>query len=92
MRKIPVLLLLLLSACVFDHVSCISVSEFDRNTAKSYYPSWGATLVEKETYNRVKKKFSCNYRPSDYIYSYKTFLDTKYILVRDGEAVTYIEE
>jgi hypothetical protein len=93
MKKLFILFLLPLFSCIsIDRAGCVRVLEYDRNLAKSYYESWGVSVVDSETYDRVKKKFVCNYYTGDYIYSYKTFLNTKYILVHDGEAVTYIEE
>ncbi|MBM3580332.1 MAG: hypothetical protein FJX34_06145 [Alphaproteobacteria bacterium] len=93
MKKIFFLLPLLLSSCVgFDRMTCMRPSEYDVNTAQSYYDSFGAVLVSNQEHERLRKKFICNYRAGDQIYIYQTFFNKKYILVRYGQAITYIEE
>ena len=90
MKKFLIFFLFLASSCV--GMSCIPPSEYDKNRAQSYYDSFSATLVDVKTHERIRKKFACEYRPGDDIYAYKTFLDTKYILVRYRQAISYIEE
>jgi hypothetical protein len=36
--------------------------------------------------------FGCHHNDGDRIYSYKTFLGEKFILVRYGKPITYYEE
>ncbi len=93
MKNFLLLLFLLLNvSCVgFENFGCMSPSEYERNTAQSYYDTFGTSVVSDKVHNRVKKKFSCQYRSGDKIYAYETFWDTKYILVRHGAAVTYVE-
>ena len=70
-------------------------SEYVRNDAQSYYSSFSSyRVIDYALYDRLRKnpEFKCEYRAGDDFYAYKTFLGTKYILVRYGEAITYIEE
>lgn len=95
MKKNLLILLFIASSCrVSGGMSCISTSEYTRNMAQSYYDSFSSYLVDKKTRDRLMKikEFQCEYRFGDKFYAYKTFLDTKYILVRYGVAITYIEE
>lgn len=73
-------------------MACMRPSEYDVNTAQSYYKSFGAVLVSNQEHERLRKKFICDYRAGDLIYVYSTFFDKKYILVRYGQAITYLEE
>ena len=92
MKKLFLLLLLIVSSCAgFDHFGCMHPSEYDRNTAQSYYDAFGTYKVRNDFHNKVRKKFSCYYRAGDKIYAYNTFWGTKYILVRHGHAITYVE-
>ncbi|MBU6140162.1 MAG: hypothetical protein KGP29_01210 [Proteobacteria bacterium] len=90
MKKLLILTLLSISSCM--GMSCIPPSEYEKNTAQSYYDSFSATLVDVKKHEFLRKKFSCHYLPGDDIYSYKTFFGTKYILVRNREAITYLEQ
>ncbi len=90
MKKLPILFLFLASSCT--GMSCIPPSEYEKNLAQSYYDSFSARLVDVKTHERLMRKFACEYRAGDDIYSYKTFLDMKYILVRNREAISYVEE
>jgi hypothetical protein len=95
MKKILPFLLLILASCrSFGGMSCISPSLYDRNMAQSYYDSFSSYRADAETTERLRKikEFQCEYRFGDRFYVYKTFIDTKYILVRYGTAITYIEE
>jgi len=95
MRKFLPFLFLILSSCrTFGGMSCISPSLYYRNMAQSYYDSFSSYRVDEKTSERLKKikEFQCEYRFGDKFYAYKTFVDTKYILVRYGTAITYIEE
>lgn len=86
------LLLLFLSSCVdVNGEYCSDPGEYNKNTAQSYYDSFGVYKV-RMTPEEARKMFGCNYRRGDSIYSYSTFWGKKYILVRYGKAVTYIEE
>jgi hypothetical protein len=95
MRKFSQILALLILASCYDGSgvsNCFSwASDYDKATAQSYYETIGTSLVSDKTFNRIKPKFKCEYRTGDKIYSYSTFWDTKYILVRHGQAVTYVE-
>lgn len=92
MKKLSLILLLLSSACVgIDGMVCNEPTEYDRNTAQSYYESFGvyrARLSDLE----IKKLFGCNFHyTTDYIYYYDSFWGRKYILVRYNKAVTYAD-
>jgi hypothetical protein len=68
-------------------------SEYEKNMAQSYYDSFSSgRVIDTKLRQRLMKKFVCYYRAGDQFYAYSTFLDTKYILVRRLEAITYIEE
>lgn len=85
-------LFVFLNSCAgFENFGCMQPSEYDRNTAQSYYNTFGTYKVSNEVNNKIRKKFSCYYRAGDKIYAYDTFWGTKYILVRYGHAVTYID-
>lgn len=90
MKKFLLAVLLLCSSCVGE-MACLSPSEYDRNTAQEYYDTLGTYRVSEAVHNKVRKKFSCYYHAGDEIYAYKTFWDTKYVLVRRDKAVTYVE-
>ena len=95
MKKFFLLVIFLIStSCInLGRMGCLSeTSNYDRNTAQSYYESFGVAMVNNQTFYRVRKLFNCEYRGGDLIYSYKTLWGTKYILVRRGLAVTYAEE
>jgi hypothetical protein len=92
--KIWVLACLFLTSCVlqnqgfFGHVCAPTESE--KNTAQSYYDSFGtmqADITEKE----ARQAFGACYKNWDKVYSYNTFWGEKLILVRYGEAVTFVE-
>lgn len=94
MKKLFLLLLLTSSACVgINGLVCVDPSEYERNSAQSYYDSFGANL-ERISDEKAKELFGCNYfKTTDYIYSYKPYFGKKkFILVRDNKAVTYAEE
>lgn len=91
----------LLIAAILVTVSCANIygkycadpSEYDRNLAQSYYDSFGTwKIIDNAEKERLAKLFGCNYRRGDAVYSYSTFWGKKYILVRYGRAVTYIDE
>lgn len=92
MKKFILAAFLLISSCTgFEGFGCLAPSDYDKNTAQSYYDTFGTSLVSDATHNKVRKKFTCYYRGGDKIYAYKTFWDTKYILVRRGEVITYVD-
>lgn len=92
MKKLSPFIFLLCVACVgFDNFGCMAPSEYDRNTAQGYYDTFGTSLVSSTKHNQIRKKFGCYYRAGDKIYAYSTFWDNKYILVRHGSAITYVE-
>jgi hypothetical protein len=67
-----------------------SPTEKERMTAQSYYDSFGtmqADISEKE----ARQAFGACYKNWDKVYSYNTFWGEKLILVRYGEAVTFVE-
>ena len=94
MKKLSLILLLLSAGCVgIDGLICSEPSEYERNTAQSYYDSFGvyrARLSETQ----ALKLFGCNYyKTSDYIYYYEPYFGKKkYILVRYNKVITYAEE
>jgi hypothetical protein len=94
-KKILLTLLFLVSSCAFNGMSCIPPSEYYRNEAQSYYDSFSSyKIFDKEVIKRLRsnKDFNCAYRIGDEVYAYQTFLNTKYIVVRNRKAITYIEE
>ena len=92
MKKFFLAIFLFCSSCAgIGGFDCFSPSEYDKNTAQSYYETFGTSMVSSVTHNKVKKKFGCHYRAGDKIYAYQTFWGVKYILVRHGHAVTYVE-
>jgi hypothetical protein len=92
MKKFLLAVFLLFSACEgMENFGCLNPSEYDKNTAQSYYDTFGTMKVSTTVHNKVRKKFACYYRSGDKIYAYDTLWGTKYILVRRGVAVTYVE-
>ncbi len=94
MKNFFVLSILLLSTSCLNSaaMSCFGgPSEYDRSTAQSYYDTWGTSLVSNVTHRKIAKMLPCEYRAGDQIYAYKTLWDTKYLLVRRGKAITYVE-
>lgn len=95
MKRIVLVFFLLLGSCSFSGMSCIPPSEYYKNQAQSYYDSFSSyRVIDPQLHSRLRKieEFKCYYRAGDQFYAYKTFFDTKYILVRYGTAITYIEE
>ncbi len=91
-QQLLFIILLLSSSCVSDgNGICWSPSDYEKNTAQEYYDTFGTSRVSDAVHNKMRKKFTCHYRAGDSIYAYKTFWDTKYILVRKGKAITYVE-
>jgi hypothetical protein len=85
---------LLLSACEgFDKFGCFAPTNYDKNLAEEYYQTLGTSLLDEDSkkFKKIKKKFFCYYKKGDKIYVYKTFFGEKYILVRRGAAITYVE-
>ncbi len=92
MKKLLLTAFLFISSCVgMNGFGCLGPSDYDRNTAQEYYDTIGTSLVSDALHNKVRKKFSCYYRAGDKIYAYKTLWGVKYILVRYGQAITYVE-
>jgi len=92
MNKLAILLFFFCISCVdLNQFGCLAPSDYDKSTAQSYYDTIGTSLVSDATHNKVRKKFPCYYRAGDKIYAYHTFWGVKYILVRHGEAITYVE-
>ncbi|MDX2082383.1 MAG: hypothetical protein SFV53_00125 [Rickettsiales bacterium] len=84
--------LLFISACENVGISsCMQPSQYYQNEAQSYYETFGTSLVSDELHQKLRKKFACYYRAGDKIYAYKTLWNTKYVLVRHGTAITYID-
>lgn len=91
MKKFIFAVFLLCTSCEGIDFSCSSPSEYNKNTAQSYYDTFGTSLVSDAVHNKIRKKFACQYRAGDKIYAYTTFWSTYYVLVRYGEAVMYVE-
>ena len=91
MKKFIFVFFLLCTSCEGTDFSCSSPSEYNKNTAQSYYDTFGTSLVSDAEHNKIRKKFACQYRAGDKIYAYTTFWSTYYVLVRYGEAVMYVE-
>ncbi len=92
MKKFILTIFLLSAACAdMKYFGCSEPSEYTKNTAQSYYDTIGTSLVSDALHNKIRKKFECEYRAGDKIYAYNTFWNTYYVLVRNGEAVTYVE-
>ena len=70
---------------------CNNISQYNRETAESYYNTFG-TYQAKISDKEATKLFECNYEWGDRVYVYSTFWGKKYILVRSGKAVTYVDE
>lgn len=86
------LILLILSACsAVGGFGCMAPSDYDKNTAESYYHTLGTKKVSNRLHNQIRKSFGCYYRGGDDIYAYQSFWGVKYILVRDDEPITYID-
>jgi len=91
MKIKPIFIALLLSSCVdINGQYCSSPSEYDKNTAQSYYNSFGVYKAEISD-DEARKLFGCNYRSGDSIYTYSTFWGKKLILVHKKQAVTYVD-
>lgn len=92
MKKFLFALFVFCASCEgMENLGCSMISDYDRNTAQSYYDTFGTYKVSNENHNKIRKKFACYYRVGDEIYAYPTFWDTKYLLVRRGYAVTYVD-
>lgn len=70
-------------------LGCVA-SVQDQKIAESLFNSWTTTLSDIPFY-KAKELFGCHYVPEAKIYSYKTFVNEKLILVVNGEAVTYVD-
>ncbi len=88
-------LLLLISSCSFGGMSCMPPSDYEQHQAQTYFDSFSSfRVIDGKEHTRLRKNptFKCYYRAGDEFYSYSTFIDTKYVLVRGRQAITYIEE
>ncbi len=97
MQKYFLTILICLSTLVINSCNNVdgfywsSPSEYDRNSAQSYYNSFGTSkaYISKD---KAKSLFGCNYRWTDVVYVYSTLFGKKYILVRHGEVITYADD
>lgn len=87
------LLLLASTSCVYSYrgIACIAPTEIKQQRAQAMYNSFG-TKFENVSIERGREIFGCNFWDGDYVYSYSTLWGKKYILVHNGEPVTYVDE
>jgi len=80
----------LLFSC--ETMTCPPESQSKINSAQSMYNSFGTFLARDVSNERAAQMFGCHYKDGDDVYLYKTLWNKKYILVRDGVAISYVEE
>ncbi len=94
MKKFLAITFLGLTACGLEGQglfgSVCYVTDAKKNTAQSYYNSFG-TLQTSVSEVEAKKLFGPCYKRNDKFFSYKTLWGEKLVLVRWGEAVTFAE-
>lgn len=95
MKKILFLAIIFLTnACVpsFDRLNCpIAPSYADQDFAQSAYDDLGTSLANVK-FEEIKKMFGCFYEAGDKVYYYSRFMNSGYVLVRSGKAITYYDE
>ncbi len=89
-----IFLVILTSAFLFScqHMACMPESQHKIDEAQKMYNSFGTVLARDITEEKARKMFGCHYELGDDVYEYSTFWGKKYILARDGEAITYYEK
>lgn len=93
MRKLLLLpFLLLIPSCIdSEGFGCAYPSYYKRTTAQTYYDTFGTVLADDAEEKEAKPLFGCHYHRSDRIFVYKTLWSKKYILVRYGSVITFVE-
>ena len=72
-------------------MGCFSPSEYTQQRAQDFFEDAYTTKIFIIG-NLGYKVFGCYYYSGDEIYYYKTIFNSGYILVRNNEAITYVEE
>ena len=98
LKKLPtkfilLFLVLISSNCMgtLHQMGCFSPSEYTQQRAQDFFEDAYTTKIFIIG-NLGYKVFGCYYYSGDEIYYYKTIFNSGYILVRNNEAITYVEE
>ena len=84
----------LVASCVpsLDRLNCpMSPSYEEQDFAQSAYDDLGTSLADVKP-EEIKKMFGCFYETGDKIYYYSRFMNSGYVLVRSGKAITYYDK
>ncbi len=90
MRHFVVVLFFVIASCteLTENIGCGTPSDRKQEEAKSMYNDLFSSRVYM-SYEDMRKNFGCYAQRGDVVYSYSRIYDSGYVLVRDGQAVTY---
>ncbi len=91
MRKFFVVaFLVVITSCaeLTENIGCGTPSARKQEEAKVMYNDFFSSRVYM-SYEDMRKNFGCYAERGDVVYSYSRIYDSGYVLVRDGQAVTY---
>jgi hypothetical protein len=86
------IILIFITSCaeMVENIGCGTPYYTEQNIAKSLYNELSSFRV-RMSYEQARKIFGCYYRRGDLIYSYNRLYDSGYLLMRNGEIISYRE-